>query len=495
MAAGVFTPYSTVTPLVGALPTWVDPLEAERIASYQKYEEMYWNAVDTYKLVSRGPDATPIYVPNPRTIVDTVNRYVGTGFDFRVTDGVGTPADIDLARLWLTAFFRREKMKSKYAMNKRFGLIRGDWLWHIIADDTKVQGSRISIRATDPGAYFPVYDTADLDKIVRVHLAEQYLDSAGKTWVKRLTYQKEDNGGISVAEGIFEMKEWWLATKPAVITIPFKMLPPQITAIPVYHVKNFESPGDPYGSSELRGFERVQTAVNQSISDEELSLALDGLGLYATESGGPVDENGEDAPWVLGPGRVVENVKGFQRVNGIGSVTPYQDHLKFLIDQMYEASAASDAARGKVDVQVAESGIALTLQLGPMLAKAEEKDQEILDVHTQMFYDLKSWFQAYEGVNFVDTEVLPILGDKIPTNKKALVDMVIAMCTADPPLMSTKTGRERLAEAGIVFAPDEFDRILQEGQAKADAAAQADPLAQRFSSELTTLGGSSGSGA
>lgn len=494
MAAGVFTPYSTVQPLFGTGAPWVDPLEAERIASYQTYEEMYWNVADTFKLVSRGPDSQPIYVPNPRTIVDTIHRYVGTGMKFAVTPDVGTPADIELAQQTFTNLFRRERFYSRYNMNRRYGLIRGDWLWHIIADPLKPAGTRISIRAIDPGSWFPIYADDDLDHLVRIHIAEQFVDSAGKTKIKRLTYERQDNGTITSVEGIFDPKEWWLSTRPEVITKPLTVLPAAITAFPVYHIPNGEEPQNPYGSSELRGFERVQTAVNQSISDEELALALEGLGLYATESGGPVDDEGNDAPWVLGPGRVIENVKGFQRVDGVGSVTPYQDHIKFLIDSMYEAAAAGDVARGKVDVQVAESGVALALQLGPTLAKAEEKDRTIADVHTQMFYDLKFWLQAYEGINVVDVEVLPIFGEKVPQNKKAIVDMVIAMCTSDPPLMSVKTGQERLAEVGIAFAPDEFQRILQEAQAKADTAAASDPLASRFSQELNTLGGSSGSG-
>jgi hypothetical protein len=39
--------------------------------------------------------------------------------------------------------------------------------------------------------------------------------------------------------------------------------------------------------------------VNQSISDEELTLALDGIGVYATTSGPPLDSDGNATDWVL----------------------------------------------------------------------------------------------------------------------------------------------------------------------------------------------------
>ena len=64
MAVGVFTPYSTVFPWFGAMPTWVKQSDQERIRSYQIYEEIYWNAPESFKLVFRGTENKPIYVPS-----------------------------------------------------------------------------------------------------------------------------------------------------------------------------------------------------------------------------------------------------------------------------------------------------------------------------------------------------------------------------------------------------------------------------------------------
>jgi hypothetical protein len=177
---GVTTPYSTVAPLIGVQPSWVPALEQERVASYLVYEDIYWNNPATFKLTARGSEDNPIYVPTGRTIVDTTNRYVGAGFDFTVDPTVGTPDVQALAVRSFTSLFRREKLKSKYAMNKRFGLVRGDWLWHIYADPAKAPGTRISVLAVNPGSWFPVYADDDLDRLVKIHLAEQYLTSDNK---------------------------------------------------------------------------------------------------------------------------------------------------------------------------------------------------------------------------------------------------------------------------------------------------------------------------
>lgn len=486
---GVTTPYSTVAPLFGALPGWVPAEDAERLASYLVYENIYWNSKDTFRVMMRGgDDGRVIYVPTGKVIVETINRFVGGGLTFSVTPGIGTPEQITTANEAFTNLFRREKFKSKYASNKRYGIIRGDWLWHILADDTKPAGERISILAVDPGSWFPIYDPENPDKQVGVHLADQWTDAANKVWVKRLTYRKADNGGITVEEGIFDMKEWWLATTPETVTIPLKTLPPQITALPVYHIRNFEEPQNPYGSSELRGLEAVLSAINGTISDEDLALALEGLGVYATDGGGPVDEDGEEEDWVIAPGRVVENAINFRRIEGVGSVTPFGDHIDRLWNFAKEGAGANDAAVGKVDVQVAESGIALLMQLAPILAVAAEKDQEIIDVHTQMFYDLKAWFQAYEKVQFMDVEILPVLGPKIPPNIKGEVEQVTSLVAAK--VMSAMTGRKHLSKFGIQFEENEAELVAQEEKASAEAAAPAvDPNEQRVATELATLGG------
>lgn len=482
MAAGVFTPYSTVSPFIGALPPWVPAEDQERIASYQVYEEIYWNHPETFKLVSRGTENRPIYLPSGRVIVETMNRFYGKALGFRIDPLIGTPAEQTLALQAFTSLFARERIKTTWNANKRYGLIRGDMIFHVTADDTKLPGSRISIHPVDPAGWFPVYSDDNLDKLIKVHLVDHFVNAEKKEMVRRQTYEKIDS---TIWSSVVEMEtsEFAKAAPKMTIVKPPTALPPQITAIPVYHVKNFDEPGNPYGSSELRGLEVVMAAMNQAISDQDLALALEGLGVYTTDGGGPVDENGEESDWVIGPGRVVENAQNFKRVPGIGSVTPYTDHIGTLYSFMKEASGTPDAAIGNVDVQVAESGIALALRMGPILAKSEEKEDSALDVLANMLYDLKAWHSAYEGLNFPDVSVLPAFGDKMPVNRKGEIDLHVAMVMCDPPIMSATTARERLAEKGIVFAADEFTRIIQEKAAMAEAGAPADPDGERLDEE------------
>ena len=67
-----------------------------------------------------------------------------------------------------------------------------------------------------------------------------------------------------------------------------------------------------------------------------------------------------------------------------------QQHMEFLKTELKESVGLSDVAIGKSDASTAESGIALMVQLGPILSKSQESESEITDVLTQMFWDLKS---------------------------------------------------------------------------------------------------------
>lgn len=497
---GVFTPYSTVQPFFGPLPTWLSADDAQRITAYQIYEQLYWNVPDTFKLVQRGSEDKPIYIPNARTIIDTSNRYIANGFGWRVDASVGTPQSQAMAQLAFDALFARERFKSKFASNKRFGLIRGDWLWHVVADPAKAEGKRISVHALDPAMYIPITDDDNVDRVVGCHLIEQIVDE-NKTRIKRQSYYKgswlnqNPNDLLVYSETVVLELEKWRDPKVSPVKQLAKLtpLPPQITALPVYHIRNQEEPGNPFGSSKLRGFERIMAAVNQSISDEELALALDGLGVYATDAGAPRDDDGNPTTWKLGPGRVVELPVGtnMNRVNGVGSVSPMQDHLSFLIEQLYEASTSPDIARGSVDVHVAESGVALALKLGPLLSEAGEADQIITDTMNNMLYDLCGWFEAYEGLPLAPTptgaaaSVVATFGDKIPTNRKerqAELELMLAAGVIDADFY-----RVEMTKLGYNF-PDNIAATSLAHQA--NQAAAADPFAARVNAELgTTTGG------
>lgn len=497
------TPYSSIKPYMGPLESWLPAEDATRMAAYQLYEAMYRNVPDSFKIVQRGTDANPIYIPSAKTIIEAKNRFLAKKWTYALDPRLGTDGDRAALDTMLTTLFRREMMWSKFATQKRYGLIRGDAVWHIVADEAKPAGKRISVYEVDPAAYFPIEDPWNPDKVLGCHLVEpvETEPGSGKTVIKRQTYRKE-NGKVTYELSWWETGGWddregsgqtlkkaqqipdgdW--NKPVLLT-----LPDPITSIPVYHIKNSRTPNASFGSSELAGLERIVAAVNQAISDEELTLALEGLGLYATNSGPPVDDDGNETNWRIGPGWVVELDQDaeFKRVTGVSTVAPMQEHISYLEAKMREASGVPDIAIGNVDVQTAESGIALAFKMSPILSGNEEKEQEILSVMDHMLYDLSTmWFPAFEQLSVTDAQAVSIVDDPLPINRKAVLDEILQLLTAQ--VISIAYAQQLISEKlGYDFPAEMLAAIATEQETLAKAK-NADPFMARVAAELAGEG-------
>ena len=115
-----------------------------------------------------------------------------------------------------------------------------------------------------------------------------------------------------------------------------------------------------------------------------------------------------------------------------------------------EASGTPAIAIGRVDVAVAESGISLQLQLMPLLAQNAEKEQEIISVIDQMFYDITTmWLPAYEPELFPDPvvmigmSVVCVFDDPSPKNRDKQIEETVALTQANLILTSMAVAKLR----------------------------------------------------
>jgi hypothetical protein len=496
------SPYATAGPMLGVLPTWLSPDDAQRISAYALYEGMYRNVPDAYKIIQRGSEQNPILVPAAKTIVEATNRFLAKDWTFVADPRLGTDSERALLTQVLTPLFRRERVWSKFAAQKRYGLIRGDTCWHILADPLRLPGKRISIMELDPATYFPIFDENDDTKRIGCHIVEIRANDKNEQMVKRQTYRKDQESGVITHEITWwELGAWddrYLlpedlkkAKNPPTPPLPLHTLPPEITALPVYHIKNDPAPSDHFGVSELAGLERIAAAVSQAISDEEIELALAGLGLYVTTSGPPVDESGNETTWKIGPGYVAEidPEATWERVSGVASVEPNLDHIRYLEAKMKEASGTPDIAIGDVsEVRLVESGIALAFKMAPILAKCAEKEQEMLSIYDQMLYDIsRGWLPAYEQINFGESATaVSIVSDPMPINREAFLKEVGLLI--DKGIISVEYARVLISEKlGLEFPTEMGEQVVVE-QAALAAARNTDPFEARVMRELGELG-------
>ena len=488
------------------------PEDGERVSSYYLYEDFYYNRPETFKILLRGEDSEPIYIPTAKKIVEAMNRFLCKDFAF-VVPPKGKDAEEAELIMRMENLFKREKMYSKFKSQKRMGLVRGDAMLYVVADPTKEQYSRISIHELHPGNYFPIKDPNDSKRVIGCHIVEvvqdtREKDDKTKTIARRRTYLR---GGVSYnqstsryeqapgsTQGVWtEVTHWeigkWddrnmkkedLEQVKIPEDVALFQLPAQITSLPVYHWRNTTMDTSIFGNSELAGIETLIAGINQDISDTQLTMVLQGLWIYMTDSKPPQDESGNTMNWEIGPGSVAEVAKGsrFERITGVGSVSPALELIQELKNGAQEANGIPDIAAGKVDVTVAESGVSLALQLAPILAAGEEKEQEILGTIDHLLHDLKNqWFPGYEGTTFSEEiGIVSHVEDAMPVNREARIQEVMLLFTSN--LITIAMAQAELAKLGYKFSSGDEKQVLIDAAALA-AAQQGE--ANRYAQEVT----------
>lgn len=475
--AEIYNQWSTIKPYFGGAAawganSWIPEDDRDRINAYIKYDQIYWNDSKQYALrVLEGEQ--PLYIPNARIIVDTTAYYYLKGLNVSCSN-----KDTDSI---LQDFLKRELFYSRFDEAKTAGVARGDFVMHMTANPQKAAGTKISLNSVDPSSVFPIWDEDQPDCMIGCHIAIQYIKPDDpKNYVRALTYrlvpQTDGTNRVSRQETIYSLDENWWGSKAIVeqVILPLGMLDSRIDHIPIYWFKNRGWDGEDFGSSELRGFESLGETISQGATDVSAALALEGLGVYATDGGRPVTDDGTETDWEVAPGKVMEVPTGsyFRRVEGVGSITPAVEQISYLEDKIYKATGLNDTALGSVNAQIAASGVALAISFLPTLAKMETRDKHGIDLLTQLFYNWKTWFAVFEKQP-LDGDIIPVIGDKLPTDRVAKLNELNNMF--DRKVISAAYYREEMTKLGYVFPSDAAMQAEIVSEVEAVTAAAAPP--------------------
>lgn len=450
----------------------VAPEDKSRIQAYNLYDDFYYNRPETFKVTIRGSSDTEIYLPSTKKIVNSTARFLAVHFGYTLTGGQ------DLTKFYEN-LWAREAIGTRFVRGKKSFLTRGDQMWYVTADDRKPPQDRISLNTIHPSNVFRIEDPENEFRVIGYHLVDLVRDPreqdplTPKKIARRQTYRKE-NGRITTECIGFEIGCWddrvlpKNKLKPVWNYMPKKELPQEITSLPVYHIPNDEPDGSTWGMSQVAGIEYLINALNQSMTYEDLSLVLQGLGVYVTTAPPPVDPlTKKPTKYKMHPGNVVEIGEGdtFQRVTGVASVQPWQDHLKSMND--WATIGLPDMATGTVDVATAESGIARLLKMGPIIAENEDKQLSIETVWTQMNYDIiHQWVPAFVQQGIEGT-FKPTFGDPMPIDRATYVQERIDLWTIDA--ITTEQLIDDLVEIG--YKKVEAEKLYEQMAKKADMAA------------------------
>lgn len=463
------SPYSTALQLGRPRPQHVkNDQDSQRIGAYIAYSDIFYNVPDAYIHVLRNDEGNEIsrrLIPSVRTVIEATNRFLAKDLAFTSEVSAEEPEpDEQARRIVIEAFnalLEREEFYAKFLSVKRWMLIRGDGMFHILADDSKPAGSRLRIMELDPSSYFRIEDPFDPHRTVGCYIVTIVEgDEEGQFIAQRQEYRKLDNGRIWTQVRFFEQNEWddrWPLSEedlsevdaprrffieeqaeegaeptftPTPLLLGFE-LPEQITALPVYHFRNNRNDLMDYGVSEVQGLETLFAGINQTASDQDVTVVLTGIGVYTTTSGKPRDADGNESEWIIAPASVIEleaKDDKFNRVTGVDSIQPMLDHAGYLEDKALQTSGTPQIAVGQLGDAGSASGVSLLIQMGPVLSKNEEKEQELQSKLNQMAFDiLTMWMPAYEEIEPQGMTVVASFGDPLPVDRAAALKEIIEM--------------------------------------------------------------------
>lgn len=522
--------YTTALALQRAQPGHIAAkADKERVAAYWTYVEIYRNIPAIWARVLREADGEEIsrrYVPSARSIIEATNRYLGKDMDFvpgpvLTAEGEGSPENAEALFLetvgTLAQLFDREQFAATWNSLKRWTLIRGDGLLQISADPSKPQGSRLSLTELDPATYFPWHDPMSPTRVAGCYVVNLILNDDDEEIAQRVEYQRvlteEDSAELGLPVGsVWTRMTFWETDgwddreevglsvedlKPVPTPSRFNTptlepllagaaLPAQITAIPIYHFRNNREGTAPFGVSELQGIESLLAGIIQTATDEDLTVALQGMGVYWTDSGHPVDAQGNEVPWTISPGTMLELMPGGKigRVGGANDIESLLKHSDYLMAQAQQTTGTPDVATGRVQVEVAESGVALAIQFSPITAKNAEKEDDFKSKLNQLIWDLiNGWMPAYESLQPNGAVVQVDFGDPLPVNREAVLKEIIEAKTAG--LFTTAYALQLMAEKLGYKIPDGMAEELE-----AQAQAALDAMGSRLDAAVGTDSGS-----
>jgi len=494
----------------------VSPDDRLRLKAYELWEDFYANRPEHIRVVLRGEDddAIEIYVPSAKKSIEAVNRFLAVNFTY-VVDPELNEISTELVQTALDALFKREQITRKFNQMKRYMLIKGDALLHIRALPWEKPGRRLCVDELKPEHYFPIEDPVTgypvgchIVDVIRNPKNSSKTRAISDEWLarrqtyKRQTQETKDGNKLYTGRITSELSLWRVGkwddrvANPQLdlieVIAPEQLLDARIQSIPVYHWAHNPPPGSTFGMSELAGVESLLNAINQSATDEDLTLITQGLGVYWTDASPPVDENGNEVEWEIGPGAVVQVGTGanFGRVSGVSSVQPFHDHMKFLDENIQQAMGVPDVAIGMVDVQAVESGIALQLKFGPLLAHTAEIQPQIENILNDFLDDLLDWLWIYEGLDRNGVTVTCAFDDPMPKNKDQELTNILNIWSQAPSTMPVVEWLyAQLNELfGWELTQADFDKAIEDAGKIAQAAAPPDLFGSQMGNELNGAG-------
>ncbi|QZN86899.1 hypothetical protein [Cellulomonas sp. C5510] len=480
-------------------PTWIDDVDARRLTAYRVLSAMrdntrrYWLPESMWAREVRGrgqgldiseaPAASYREYGDAALLVDTA-RALLLGDDQTIGYPEGTP---DAFQTWLDEWMVKERVEQKLLEGEENAIGDGDGVFVLGWSAPK---TRPTLRVYDPGFYFPDEQTTvpgweDDEFPPIVHVAWEWIDPDGKTWIRRQTWRLTPLGApVSAPWGgtrawtcLYRSVDYDASERlpkatvysPELTTKPYRRIltggEPDVDGwvdmgvdfIPVVHVPNDASTQRTFGSSLLTRIAQILDDIGNT--DTDLAAASQQAAPALVTTGVPAGglDSGPGQQWAM----PAESTAGF--LDTSKNLTALREFSTDLLDRLATNSRLALALLGRVQPNDVPSGYALSLGFQP----ARQLLREMRTVRDEKYpLILKFAMRLAQAAGALPAAATPAatidLGTALPSDLPVAIDMVKDLLPAHA--ISTPTAVKVLQQAGLPIedAKTEIEAIKQE---------------------------------
>lgn len=394
---------------------------------------------------------------------------------------------------WLTDWaWNNERFGLKMIETERNSVGLGDGVYTLGWDPDK---GRVRLRVWDPGFYFPVLSDQNEDEFPqRVHIAWEMEDEASGEQapvvkIRRITWEllRLPNGGTRKYEWNDKPSQWYCAMSDGMWTVDragkrtvddlsgasvqwrtftddqgneqeFRQVDLGIDFLPVVHLPNTVSLLNHYGKSSIATVLQILDDLANADTDLQASSATTGkppiaLGGAAMASD-PTYKPGE--VWAVGDGTAT-------MIDTSKALDALLKYVEAMLKRLAVNSRVPESVLGRVEISGQISGIALALSFGPLETMVREM-RLVRDEKYPLLLKFNWRMSRVGDPAGTPTQWFPTrleMGRFLPSDQKAMVDMVTELVTAKA--ISAETGVRMLMTVGfnIEDAKDEVLRIQE----------------------------------
>lgn len=484
------------TGVPAGMPTWLGD-HRRRLAAYNVLQTYVDN---TARVWLQPPDSNDIVAGrdpedqreygDPSLIVKTIlagilgneQKIVCEGAELKgqpqdeVSEERISVAEVDRAfevQTYLETWRKAARFDIKLIESERNAVSLGDAIYIIQFDGLK---NKINIESLNPGFYFPVLSDDPTSQYPdKVHLAWELpreIDAPNLVKIRRITYELVDDPvefpthtyayapGVQtrtrcllsdgtwtidathqVVDDLTEAKVKWNKNSEGVVV---RNLDIGVDFIPVIHIPNTVAEENHYGRSSLS--EVLQILDDIASTDTDLQAASATTGTPPLAIGG-TSPSGEITTY--GPGTVFQTGDGKMDVLDTSkALDALLKYVRGLLERLAINARVAEAAIGRVNAAQVPSGIALALSFAPMEQMVREMRQMRDDKYPLLFkFVLRFAIEARLLPAGELPDVTLLFGSFLPTDRKTIVDEVVALFTAGA--VSTRTAVMMLHAAGL----------------------------------------------